>query len=82
MTVDGTSERKRKYGTVEVLNLSEWGRPFARIVASFLEKKTNFSHPSNKHTLLAFFILRMAHLGRVSARKLFSVNPERRYRRN
>ena len=64
-----------KYGTVEVLNLSEWGRPFARIAAKFLEKKTNFSNPSDQFTLLAFLVLCMAYFRRICSGKLFSVNP-------
>jgi hypothetical protein len=45
-----------KYGTVEVLNLSEWGRPFARIAAKFLEKKPiSVIQVTNLHFLLSLF---------------------------
>lgn len=52
--VKGITESKRKYGTVEVLNLSEWGRPLARIAARFLEKKPiSVIQVTNIHFLLS-----------------------------
>ena len=50
------SGNKKKYGTIEVLNLSEWGRPFARIAAKFLEKKPiSVIQVTNIHFLLSLF---------------------------
>jgi len=47
---------KQKYGTVDVFNFSEWGRPFARIVARFLEKKPiSVIQVTNIHFLLSLF---------------------------
>lgn len=54
MIVDGITEKKRKYGTVEVFNLSEWGRPIARVVARFLEKKPiSVIQVTNTHFLIS-----------------------------
>ena len=51
-----TSGNKRKYGTIDVFNLSEWGRPFARIAAKFLEKKPiSVIQVTNIHFLLSLF---------------------------
>ena len=50
------SGNKKKYGTVEVFNLSEWGRPVARIAARFLEKKPiSVIQVTNIHFLLTLF---------------------------
>ena len=46
----------KKYGSVDVRNLSEWGRPVARIVAKFLEKKPiSVIQVTNVHFLLSLF---------------------------
>ena len=51
-----TSGDKRKYGTIDVFNLSEWGRPIARITAQFLEKKPiSVIQVTNIHFLLSLF---------------------------
>lgn len=50
------SGNNKKYGTIEVFNLSEWGRPFARIAAKFLEKKPiSVIQVTNIHFLLSLF---------------------------
>ena len=50
------SGNKKKYGTLNVFNLSEWGRPFARIAAKFLEKKPiSVIQVTNIHFLLSLF---------------------------
>jgi hypothetical protein len=49
-------ENKKKYGTIEVFNLSEWGRPIARVAAKFLEKKPiSVIQVTNIHFLLSLF---------------------------
>ena len=46
----------KKYGSVDVRNLSEWGRPLARILAKFLEKKpVSVIQVTNVHFLLSLF---------------------------
>jgi len=51
-----TSGDKRKYGTIDVFNLSEWGRPIARTTAQFLEKKPiSVIQVTNIHFLLSLF---------------------------
>ena len=35
----GVFVRVKKYGDRNVIDLSEWGRPFARIIARFLKEK-------------------------------------------
>ena len=53
---ENTSGSTKKYGTIEVLNLSEWGRPIARIVARFLKKKPiSVIQVTNIHFLLSLF---------------------------
>ena len=50
------TDRNQKYGTIKVLNLSEWGRPIARIAAKFLEKKPiSVIQVTNIHFLLSLF---------------------------
>ena len=50
------TDRNQKYGTIKVLNLSEWGRPIARIIARFLEKKPiSVIQVTNIHFLLSLF---------------------------
>ena len=68
-----TSGNKKKYGTIDVFNLSEWGRPIARITAQFLEKKTNLGYSSYEHTFSAFLILCMVNPRRLFAGKLFPI---------
>ena len=54
--VKTTSGSKRKYGSIDVFNLSEWGRPFARIAAKFLEKKPiSVIQVTNIHFLVSLF---------------------------
>lgn len=54
--VNTTSGSKRKYGTIDVFNLSEWGRPVARIAAKFLEKKPiSVIQVTNIHFLVSLF---------------------------
>tara|TARA_B100000767_G_C19750881_1_gene530736 strand:+ start:1351 stop:2106 length:756 start_codon:yes stop_codon:yes gene_type:complete len=46
----------RKYGDREVIDLSEWGRPIARVVANFLkEKPISVIQVTNVHFLLSLF---------------------------
>jgi phosphatidylglycerophosphate synthase len=53
---ENTTGRNKKYGTINVFNLSEWGRPIARIVAKFLEKKPiSVIQVTNIHFLLSLF---------------------------
>ena len=52
----GVSVGVGKYGDRKVIDLSEWGRPFARIIARFLkEKPISVIHVTNLHLLLTFF---------------------------
>lgn len=46
----------KKYGTQDVLDLSEWGRPFARVAARFLkDTRIPVIQVTNLHLLLAIF---------------------------
>ena len=52
----GVSVGVGKYGDRKVIDLSEWGRPFARIMARFLkEKPISVIQVTNLHLLLTFF---------------------------
>ena len=52
----GVSVTKRKYGKSNVIDLSEWGRPFARILANFLkEKPVSVIQVTNLHFVLSLF---------------------------
>lgn len=52
----GVSVGVGKYGDRKVIDLSEWGRPFARIMARFLKQKPiSVIQVTNLHLLLTFF---------------------------
>lgn len=52
----GVSVGVRKYGDRNVIDLSEWGRPFARVMARFLkEKPISVIQVTNLHLLLTIF---------------------------
>lgn len=52
----GVSVGLKKYGDRSVIDLSEWGRPIARIVARFLkEKPVSVMQVTNFHLLLTLF---------------------------
>ena len=52
----GVSVGVKKYGDRNVIDLSEWGRPIARIVARFLkEKPVSVMQVTNFHLLLTIF---------------------------
>ena len=51
-----SSHTDKKYGSADVLNLSEWGRPIARVVAKYLEKKPiTVIQVTNIHFFLSLF---------------------------
>ena len=48
--------RVKKYGDRNVIDLSEWGRPFARVIARFLkDKPVSVIQVTNLHLLLTLF---------------------------
>jgi len=52
----GVSVRVRKYGDRNVIDLSEWGRPFARIIARYLkETPVSVMQVTNFHLLITIF---------------------------
>ena len=52
----GVSVAISKYGKSNTVNFSEWGRPFARIIAKFLEKKPiSVIQVTNIHLVLSIF---------------------------
>lgn len=52
----GVSVRVKKYGDRNVIDLSEWGRPIARVVARFLKQKPiSVIMVTNFHLLLTLF---------------------------
>ena len=52
----GVSVAVRKYGDRNVIDLSEWGRPFARVMARFLkEKPVSVIQVTTFHLLLTIF---------------------------
>ena len=52
----GVFVRVKKYGDRNVIDLSEWGRPFARVIARFLkEKPISVIQVTTLHLLLTIF---------------------------
>ena len=52
----GVSVGVKKYGDRKVIDLSEWGRPFARVIARFLKNKPiSVMQVTNLHLLLTIF---------------------------
>lgn len=52
----GVFMRTKKYGDRNVIDLSEWGRPFARVIARFLkEKPVSVIQVTNLHLILTFY---------------------------
>ena len=52
----GVSVMVRKYGKSKVIDFSDWGRPFARVIAKYLETKpVSVIQVTNLHLLLSLF---------------------------